>query len=372
MFSNAPEEPSNKVNISISLFTVIKVTSVVLLMLLSLQFLGSILSVILLFLAAVFLAVALNPIIKKIGKMLHIKRRVLSTSIAFTMVVSAIILLLGVTVPPVFTQVGEFSNGLEERVEEFKQEDNIIARTVERYKLDEYLLDFGEDVGRHFTEDVNNIFDVVRQVSSAFAAIIVILVMAFMLLLEGPLFMEQIKKLLPKEQAQRWHRLSREMSTVISGYIGGQMLIAVIAGLAAMLFMSLLGVDNALALAGIVTLCALIPLIGAFLGAFIVVVMTLLVDINSALILLIYFIIYQQVENATIQPWIQGQQTNLSVLQVFLAALIGVQVAGIAGALLAVPVAACLKILIIDYLKTNKDYLETVYKKISTGHRKKV
>ena len=295
----------------------------------------------------------------------------LSTSIAFTAVVSVIILLLGVTLPPIFTQVGVFSDDLPEQVKIFKEGDNLIAHTVDRYNLDEYFIEFGEDVGRHFTEDVNNIFDVLRQVSSAFIAIVVILVMAFMLLLEGPLFMEQIKKLLPKDQAQRWHRLSQAMGTVISGYISGQLLIAVISGLAAMLFMSLLGVDNALALAGIVTLCALVPLIGAILGALIVIIMTLLTDINSALILLVYFVIYQQVENATIQPWIQGQQTNLSVLQVFLAAMIGVQVAGIAGALLAVPVAACLKILVIDYLKTNKDYLETVYMRISTRNQKK-
>ena len=447
MFNKLPEDP-NKVNIGISLFTTFKVTGVVLLMILSLQFLSSILSVILLFLASIFIAVALNPIIKKIGELLHIKRRVLSITIAFALVFSSIALLLAVTIPPVFNQLGEFSGDLvkefssdsggtdsEEQINDSGSEEigrltieettetliihvdvgdsadsgeqidgvgvqnngqegvanpsavsqqttggdpadsgeqsNWLSGIVERYNLDTYLVEFGEDVGQHFTEDVDNIFDVFQQVSSAFAAIIIILVMSFMLLLEGPAFTEQVEKFLPKEQAKRWHKLSREMSIVISGYISGQMLIAVIAGLAAMLFMSLLNVENALALAGIVTLCALIPLIGAILGAAIVVIMTLLTDVNAALILAVFFIIYQQVENATIQPWIQGQQTNLSILQVFLAALIGVQIAGVLGALLAVPVAACLKILILDYLKTHKDYLEKVYMQIAIQRRKK-
>ena len=357
-------------NLNISLMTAFKVTSVVLLMLLSVRFLNSILSVLLLFLPAIFLAVALNPIIVKVNKLLRIKQRVFATTIAFTLVISVIILLFAITVPPIVSQVVEFSGDTSQRVEDFKDEDNLISNLVTQYQLDKYIIDFANDIGQYFTDDVNNIVDVLQQVSYAVGAILVILVMSFMLLLEGPLFMNQVKNLLPHDQAQRWRRLSREMSTVISGYISGQLLIAVIAGLVAMLFMSILDVDNALALAGIVTLFALIPLIGAFLGAAIVVALTLLTDVNAALILGAYFIIYQQIENATIQPWIQGQQTNLSVLQVFLAALIGAKIFGFAGALLAVPVAACLKILIIDYFKTNKDYLEKVYLQISSKHHR--
>ena len=356
-------------NLNISLMTAFKVTSVVLLMLLSVRFLNSILSVLLLFLPAIFLAVALNPIIVKVNKLLRIKQRVFATTIAFTLVISVIILLFAITVPPIVSQVVEFSGDTSQRVEDFKDEDNLVSNLVTQYQLDKYIIDFANDIGQYFTDDVNNIVDVLQQVSYAVGAILVILVMSFMLLLEGPLFMNQVKNLLPHDQAQRWRRLSREMSTVISGYISGQLLIAVIGGLVAMLFMSILNVDNALALAGIVTLFALIPLIGAFLGAAIVVALTLLTDVNAALILGAYFIIYQQIENTTIQPWIQGQQTNLSVLQVFLAALIGAQVFGFAGALLAVPVAACLKILIIDYFKTNKDYLEKVYLQISSKHQ---
>ena len=366
MFNNKSEEP--KVNLNITLLTAFKVTSVVLLMLLSVRFLNSILSVLLLFLPAIFLAVALNPIILKVGKLLRIKQRVFSTTIAFFLVISVITLLFAVTIPPIVSQVVEFSGDTSQRVGEFKDEDNLISNLVIQYELDKYIINFANDIGKYFTEDVNNIVDVLQQVSYAVGTILVILILSFMLLLEGPLFMEQVKNFLPHDQAQRWHKLSREMSSVISGYISGQLLIAVIGGLISMLFMSILNVENALALAGIVTLFALIPLIGAFIGAAIVVSLTLLTDVNAALILGAYFIIYQQIENATIQPWIQGQQTNLSVLQVFLAALIGAQIFGFAGVLLAVPVAACLKIIILDYFKTNKDYLEKVYFQISSKH----
>ena len=369
LFGNKPETP--KLNLNISILTAFKVTSVVLLMLLSVQFLGNILSIIMLFLLAVFLAVAMNPVIVRIGQLTRIRRRILSTTIAFGLIVSVTGLLLAVSIFPVVSQVAEFSGSFSERVGDFKQEDNIVAQTVGKYDLDQYVVGVTDKIAEELT-DINNVFDILQRFGSAVGAIIIILVMSFMLLLEGPAFMKQFKTLLVKEQAERWQHLSKEMGSVISGYISGQVVIAVIGGLAALIFMTILGIKNALALAGVVTLCALIPLIGAILGAVIVVGLTLLTDINAALILAAYFIIYQQIENATIQPWIQGQRTNLSVLQVFLAALIGAQVAGIAGALLAVPVAACLKIVIIDYLKTNKDYLEKVYLQFSTRRQPSV
>ena len=367
MFPNNKPE-GQKLNLNIPILTAFKVTSVVLLMLLSVRFLGNILSIIMLFLLAVFLAVALHPLIVRIGHLTRIRRRILSTTLAFGLIVSVLGLLLTVTILPVVSQVAEFSDSFSRRVGDFKKEENVVAKTVAKHDLDQYVVNVTDKIAAELT-DINNIFDILQRFGSALVAIIVILVMSFMLLLEGPAFMKQFKALLVKEQAERWQRLSQEMSSVISGYISGQIVIAVIGGMSSMLFMSILGINNALALAGVVTLCALIPLIGAILGAVIVVGLTLLTDINAALILAAYFFVYQQIENATIQPWIQGQQTNLSVLQVFLAALIGAQVAGIAGALLAVPVAACLKIVIIDYLKTNKDYLEKVYLQFSAKHQ---
>ncbi len=345
-------------------------TAVVLLMSLSLQLIGNIFSIILLFLMALFLAIALNPIVTKIGRLLRIKKRGLATGIAFALVVLILSSLLAVTIRPVGTQVAQFFEDLPTTVESFTEGEGFLPELVTSLGLDSYISDASGNISQFFEGSAGDLFDVLKRISSVLGALIIVLIMSFMILLEGPAFVKQVKKLMPKEKSERWQRLSKEMNEVITGYITGQVIIAVIAGLFAMLFMTIFRVDNALPLAVIVAFCALIPLIGALLGAIIVVVLTLLVDVNLALLLAAYFFVYQQIENATIQPWIQGQQTNLSTLQVFIAALIGVKVAGFAGALLSVPIAACLKIIIIDYFKTNKNYIEKRYL-TSSGSRRR-
>ena len=89
-------------------------------------------------------------------------------------------------------------------------------------------------------------------------------------------------------------------------------------------------------------------MIGNPISAILVVLVCLLSSPQLALVMLIYFIVYQQIENATLQPYIQARQNELTPLLVFIAALIGISLAGILGAFAAIPVAACVKILLED------------------------
>ncbi len=363
---------NQKLNLNISIFTTFKVTSVVLLLILSLKFIDSIFSVILLLLLSLFLAIALNPVVGRISRSLRIKKRGLATGIAFALIVSILAGLLAVTIPTVITQVTEFASNSKGIIEDLEQ-DSFFSDLITGFQVDTYVTDFADSISERFGDNIDNIVDVLRSIGSALLGLIIVLVMTFLMLIEGPSFVEQIKKLLPKDRSRKWQRLGKQMSEVISGYITGQILIAIIAGLFAMLFMIIVdsdsGFGDALAKATIVSFFALIPLIGALVGAAIVVFLTFLVDPNLALVLAVYFIAYQQIENVTIQPWIQGQQTNLSTLQVVIAALVGAQAAGIVGALLAVPIAACLKIVIIDYLRTHKYDIDKKYKSLSSSKK---
>lgn len=368
---NHPSD-NQKLDLNISIFTAFKVTSVVLLLILSLKFIDSIFAVILLLLLSLFLAIALNPVVGRISRSLRIKKRGLATGIAFALIVSILAGLLAVTIPTVITQVTEFASNSKGIIEDLEQ-DSFFSDLITGFQVDTYITDFADSISERFGDNIDNIVDVLRSIGSALLGLIIVLVMTFLMLIEGPSFVEQIKKLLPKDRSRKWQRLGKQMSEVISGYITGQILIAIIAGLFAMLFMIIVdsdsGFGDALAKATIVSFFALIPLIGALVGAAIVVFLTFLVDPNLALVLAVYFIAYQQIENVTIQPWIQGQQTNLSTLQVVIAALVGAQAAGIVGALLAVPIAACLKIVIIDYLRTHKYDIDKKYKSLSSSKK---
>ncbi len=114
---------------------------------------------------------------------------------------------------------------------------------------------------------------------------------------------------------------------------------------------------NAIALAGIVAIGGLIPLIGNMLAAALVVLACMLTSVPMALAMAVYFVVYLQIENATIQPHIQAKQNELTPLLVFISALLGVGLGGLLGALVAIPAAGCLKIIVLDYFSRRKHML---------------
>jgi predicted PurR-regulated permease PerM len=144
------------------------------------------------------------------------------------------------------------------------------------------------------------------------------------------------------------------MYKVVVGYVNGQVLIAVLGGTTAAIVLYILSKIfdapiNPVALGGIVGIFALLPMVGTIIGASIAVLACLLISIPLAISAAIFFIVYQQIENATIQPYIQSRTNNLTPLIVFVSALIGVGFAGFLGALLAIPIAGCIKVVLDDH-----------------------
>ncbi len=145
------------------------------------------------------------------------------------------------------------------------------------------------------------------------------------------------------------------MYKVVTNYVNGQVLIAAMGGLFASIAIFILSQIfeapvNAIALGGIISMFALLPLIGTILGSVVVVLACLLVSPPLALAVAIYFVIYQQIENVTIQPYIQSRGNNLTPLIVFAAAILRCrELAVFWGAFVAIPAAGCIKILVEDY-----------------------
>jgi predicted PurR-regulated permease PerM len=175
-----------------------------------------------------------------------------------------------------------------------------------------------------------------------------------MMLVEGPMWVERILEAQPKGKREARKKLLQKLYRVVTNYVNGQVIVAFIAGsfalIALLVASNIFGVSiNAVALAGIIMLFGLLPLIGATIGAVIVVLACLLQSVPLAITMGIFFVIYQQVENLTIQPYIQSKASNLTPLIVFTAALIGVSVGGLLGAFVAIPTAGCIKIFVEDY-----------------------
>src|SRR5919204_6456596 len=161
---------------------------------------------------------------------------------------------------------------------------------------------------------------------------ITIVFMTFFMLLEGPRWVERIYGLLPNESQPRWRRVGYDIYRTVGGYVTGNLLISLIAGSASTVVLLIMGVPYAVALGLIVAFLDLIPLAGATLAAVIVGAVSFLHTITAGIVVVAFFVVYQQVENHLLQPVVYGRTVQLSPLAVLVSVLIGAELAGILGA----------------------------------------
>jgi len=303
-----------------------------------------------------FLALALNPVVSWISKRLRIKSRVRATALAYLGVVIFLVGFFALVAPPLVRQTRDFIREAPSIVANFQNQDSGLAEAVRRYNLDDRMTKAARDFAARYSNFGNTVLNTGKRIAATIISVLAVIIMTFMMLAEGPRWLKLIWGALPDKNRLRHQKLAQKMYGAVTGFVIGQVILASLAGsftLVALLIASnVLNVSiNAVALAGIVALLALIPLIGNLVSATIVVLVCLLSSVNLAIVMLIYFIVYQQLENMTLQPYIQARQNQLTPLLVFVAALVGIGFGGILGAFAAIPVASCIKILIEDYFE---------------------
>jgi predicted PurR-regulated permease PerM len=160
--------------------------------------------------------------------------------------------------------------------------------------------------------------------------------------------------MLPPRLQPTWREIADDIYHLVGRYVNGNLLISLIAGTATTIVLLALGVPFALALGLIVAILDLIPLAGATLGAIVVTLVALSHSVTAAIIVLVFYIVYQQIENHLLQPLIYGRTVRLSPLAILLSVLIGSQVAGVIGALAAIPVGGTIQILLEHWQKSRR------------------
>lgn len=342
--------------VTISNRTVIRIILLIVATIFTIRFALSISDVLVLIFISFFLAMALNPAVSWIARKLRLKSRVTATGIAYILVIAVLATFLTYVVPPLVRQTVDFVHDIPETIESVKTDDTAISRFVRRYNLDQQLEGFKNDITER-TQDLRQpVVATAGRVGSALVSIITVLVLTFMMLVEGHTWLDRYLRVLPKRRRNHHKELTQKMYRVVTGYVNGQLLLALIAASFAFIVMviasTLLNVSvNAVALAGILIFTGLIPMIGNTIGGVIVTLACLFVSTPLAIIMAVFFVLYQQIENVSLQPYIQSKYNELSPLLVFVAALLGVGIAGFLGALVAIPAAGCAKILLLDYLE---------------------
>jgi predicted PurR-regulated permease PerM len=184
---------------------------------------------------------------------------------------------------------------------------------------------------------------------------ITIAFLTFFMLLEGPKWVERFYGLLPEESQPRWRNVGNQIYRTVGGYVTGNLLISFIAGGLTALVLIIMGVPFAVALGLLVGILDLIPLAGATIAAFIIGAVAFIHSIPAGIVVVVFFIVYQQVENHFLQPVVYSRTVQLSPLVVLISVLVGAEIAGILGALGAIPVAGALQVVIVDWLQHRRE-----------------
>jgi predicted PurR-regulated permease PerM len=306
---------------------------------------------------AFFLALALNGPVHWLAERIPGKRRgnrTLATSLSFFIIIALLIGFLASIVPPLIRQTSNFIDVAPGLVESVRSEDSGLGRFVRKYNLQDQTDKLSDELSDRLKNVSGTAVASFTKITSSIFSTLTILVLTFMLLIEGPSWLDFARRLIPDEKAAHYELIARDMYKVITGFVNGQVTLAALA--ATLILVPLFGfhVSYPIALMVIVFICGLIPLVGHTIGAIIVSTVALFHSPVSALGVLIYYITYQQIENYVLQPKIQANSTNMSPLLVFSSVIIGVNFGGLFGGLVAIPIAGCLKILVLDYLKTRK------------------
>ena len=189
---------------------------------------------------------------------------------------------------------------------------------------------------------------VVRGAGTAVIAAVTIFVLSYLGVLEGPKLVDNTMALLAPIRAERIRRVGRDCAVTITGYISGNLLISVICGVLTYVVLKIFGVPFAGLIALFVALVDLIPLVGATLGAMVAGIAGFVHSVPAGIAVVVFFVVYQQLENHLLQPWIFSRTVKLNPLAVLVAILLAVELAGILGALLAIPIAGIIQVILRD------------------------
>jgi len=302
---------------------------------------------------AAFFALLLSPAVDFLERRTKIPRT-LAAFMVFLVGVALVAALLYAFIRPLVDQAGEFSNNLPKYVEDAKNGQGTIGRLVRRFNVDGYVESHQEQLRSTLSNAGAPAARLASSVFSTLFAVVTILVLTILMLLQGPRILDGIIHLVPDRLRERVRRVGRDCNRAVAGYMGGNLLISVIAGVATYLFLIPLGVPFRGVLALWVAFADLIPLVGATLGAAVVSSVAFLHSPRAGVAAIIFFVIYQQFENHVLSVTIMSRTVDLNPLAVLVSVLIGVELFGVLGALLAIPVAGIIQVILRDIYDENR------------------
>ena len=316
------------------------------------QALVAVRSILILLLTAAFLAIGLNPAVEALER-----RKVKRGRAVGIVLLGVLLFFVGfgfAVVPPIVDQAQAFADDLPRYLEQVRDNDRI-ASLDERFGLLDGAQRLLDDPQRLGVTAAGGVLGVSRVVFSAFFSSLTVLILTLYFLSSLPTIKANAYRLVPRSRRARVGLLSDEILSRVGGYVAGAASIATLAGFTTFLLLLVLGVSYPLALAMLVAVTGLIPLVGATIGAAVVTVVALFTSVEAGIICAVYYLIYQQVENYVLYPRIMQRSVDVSPAATVVAVLIGGSLLGVLGALLAIPMAAATQLMLNEVLGPRQD-----------------
>jgi len=304
---------------------------------------------------ALFLAAVLNPAVNWLQRRHRLMKRPLAIGLTYLGVLVALLLVVGIFVPVLVDQINGFikfvttaanaPQGPTKYIEGLAK-DNGLGGFLQRFE------DQLDELRKHLGGLLQNLLSASGQIAISIAGMIAalatVLTLTFFLLLGSERYVNAGVGLFAERHQPLVRRILGQAGGAISGYITGNLAISVICGVTTFVVLLLLGMPYAAPLALLVAVLDLIPLVGATLGGALLVIVGLFVEPWKAVVLLVYIVVYQQAEGSLLQPIVYSRAVHLNGLVILIALLVGGQLLGIPGALLAIPVAEIIRIVVTE------------------------
>jgi predicted PurR-regulated permease PerM len=282
---------------------------------------------------------------------------VFAALVVLVITVAAIGGLLYLLLPPLIDQIAEFVDAVPGLVEELTRGEGPLGFLERDYQIVERIRAALEDRGVGGVLGLTTpALSIAQSVVTAVVGVVAIVFLTLFMLIDGPRLHRSVADLLPEGPRARWERMAQGIYKTVGGYVSGNLVISFIAFIGALIILLATGVPYSVPLALVAGIFDLVPLAGATIAAVIIVtVATITKGWVIGLIVAVVFLVYQQFENHVLQPLIYGRTVQLSPLVVLAAVLIGAELAGIVGALGAIPVAGAIQVILREYLAARRE-----------------
>jgi predicted PurR-regulated permease PerM len=296
-----------------------------------------------------FFAIALAPVVGWVQtRIFRGRRRSMATLVVFLVVFVLLAALVTAFAVPLAQEGTKIAGQLPQLIADARAGRGPVGDLLERTHVLQWVQDNQDRIGSFASGLTSPAAGVLGGIATGVTGTVTVLVLAYLMVLEGPKVVDGTINLFPPATGTRIRRVAGDCAKSVTGYLSGNLLISFICGVLTYAVLKVSGVPFAGLIALFVGIADLVPLVGATIGGLVAVLAGFIHSVPAGIAVLVFFVLYQQLENHLLQPLVFARTVKVNPLTVIIAILIGVELAGILGALLAIPVASIIQVIARD------------------------